>query len=617
MTRPAQRPPEAAGLDAALVRELEARRAAGLERELPALPESGADFTSNDILGLSRDAAVLAGAHGALERFGAGGRASRLLGGGSPLDAELEAAVAEWLGAEAALLFPSGYHANLGAIGALVGPGDVVVSDALNHASLVDAVRLARAQVLIFEHGDAEHAEQRLAEARASGGRRRVLLATESVYSMDGDLAPLNALAAACERHDARLLIDEAHGIGVIGGDDGHGAGGWAATGLDDRRVVRIVTGGKALGVAGACVVSSAAVRTQLINRARSFAFTTATPPAVAGALLAAVHACRDAAPARARALGLARRLAAALDLPHPAASIVPVIVGSPEAAMQAAEALRDRGLNVRAVRPPTVPANSSRLRIVCHSFNTDDELERLIEGLREVLAVQTSAGTAAATKTRATPLFVTGTDTDIGKTVVSALLLRAARRADPAASYWKPVQTGSDSDSTEVARLAELGEIPVPTLWFALPASPHEAAAAEGQTIEPEQLARALAELRAEQASGVIVCELAGGLHVPLTDEYDQLDWLARERPPLILVARAGLGTLNHTLLSLDALRARHLEPRALFLVGTPHPSNLRTLRARSGVLEVFEVPTFDALEPAALDRWIDTHDLSRVLQA
>ncbi|HKJ24918.1 MAG TPA: dethiobiotin synthase, partial [Myxococcota bacterium] len=457
----------------------------------------------------------------------------------------------------------------------------------------------------------------------ASAGARRIVLVTESVFSMDGDLAPLAALADACARRGARLVVDEAHATGVIGAADTSkrpggtdGAGGWATTGRDGAHVVRVVTGGKALGAAGALVVCSAAVRATLIDRARTFAFTTAAPPAVVGALNAALRVCRRAPDRRARAIGLARRVARELGLPTPAAAIVPVTIGSPAAALEAAETLRRRDLHVRAVRPPTVPEHSSRLRIVCHAFNTDEEVERLIAGLREVLpAGRRAPGGSAAKVARATALFVAGTDTEIGKTAVAALLVRAARRAERDVAYWKPVQTGADDDTAEVARLADAPPDPAPGHRFALPASPHEAAAAEGGAVDLAHLDRTLAELRAERPGGLLVCELAGGLHVPLTRGFHQLDWLARLRPPLVLVARAGLGTLNHTLLSLEVLRARHLEPRALFLVGEPHPANLEYLRAYSGVATVLPLPRFDPLDGAALEGWLEEHDLTSVV--
>jgi dethiobiotin synthase len=212
----------------------------------------------------------------------------------------------------------------------------------------------------------------------------------------------------------------------------------------------------------------------------------------------------------------------------------------------------------------------------------------------------------------------VAGTDTGVGKTVVSALLLRAARRTSRAA-YWKPVQTGSDSDTATVGRLADAlpHELLRPAYELALPASPHEAATSAGAALEPQRIAGAFDGLRRLLDDTALVVELAGGLLVPYRLGYTQLDWLAREAAPLVLVARSGLGTLNHTLLSLESLRARHLEPRALFVVGEPHPSNRETLRAMGGVASLFEVPLFEPLDTSALDAWLSTHDLEHLFGA
>jgi 8-amino-7-oxononanoate synthase len=599
------------GLPDRLARDREQRAAQGLEREVVDPVAVGADFTSNDCLGLARDPALAAAAAAALAH-GSGGRASRLLGGGSPLDREVERAAAEWLGAEEALLFQSGYHANLGALGALLRPGDVVLSDALNHASLVDGLRLARARVLVYRHADAEDLERRLA-ALGRGGA--ALVVTESVFSMDGDLAPLGAIAEACARHGAALVVDEAHAIGLLGPE---GAGAWAALGTERARdpvlAARVLTGGKALGAGGALVVSSATVREQLVNRARTFAFTTALAPAVVGALGAGIARARAAGAPRARALELARRLARALDLPAPAAAVVPFEIGDADAALVAARELRDAGLHVRAVRPPTVPEGRSRLRLVCHAQNTDAELAALIAGLRELHRPAPRAPTPAA---RAQTLVVAGTDTGVGKTVVAALLARAAVRRGPA-GYFKPVQTGTESDTETVGRLAGAAlRLAEPAHAFALPASPHEAAAAAGARVDLARVERAMLREREALAGGRLVVELAGGLLVPWTMETLQIDWLARARLPLALVARSGLGTLNHTLLSLEALRARHLEPAALFLVGPPHESNRETLRRLGRVGALYEVPRLEPLDTASLDAWIDAHDLSPLFGA
>ncbi len=604
------------GLAARLAAEMERWSAAGLRRELsPAdfdLASGGADFTSNDYLGLARHPALIAAAHQALERFGAGGRASRLLGGGSPLDREAERAAAGWLGAEEALLFPSGYHANLGLIGALAGPGDVVLSDESNHASLIDAIRLSRARAMVYRHADPLDLECRLAALR---GAPRVLVATESVFSMDGDMAPLGSIADACARHRAALVVDEAHACGLIGPA---GAGGWAALGparaADPVLAGRVVTGGKALGSAGALVVGSAAVREHLINHARTFAFTTAAPPAAIGALRAALELAPRMQAERERVLLLARRLAQALDLPAPSSAIVPFVVGDAAEAVRAAEGLQRAGLLVRAVRPPTVPAGSSRLRIACHAFNTDREVDRLIEALGPIRRSSEAASVVPA-RARAAALVVCGTDTGVGKTVVSALLQRAAARGGSAA-YWKPVQTGpdSDTDAVEVLALVAGARRFEPACRFELAASPHQAAASEGKSLDIERIDALLDGHLRVLGSGVLLIELAGGLLVPWTLELTQLDWLARRRLPLILVSRSGLGTLNHTLLSLEALRARQLEPRALFLVGPAHESNRETLRRLASVTALYELPPLDPLDAPSLDAWIDAHDLAPV---
>ncbi|MEC7583280.1 MAG: dethiobiotin synthase [Planctomycetota bacterium] len=584
---------------------------AGLDREVVAPVPAGVDFTSNDTLGLTRHPELVAAAEAALQAHGVGGRSARLLGGGSPLDEVAESAVADWLGAERALLFPTGYHANLGVVGALVGPGDVVVSDELNHASLIDAARLSRARVLVYRHGDWQEAERLLASA---AGASRRLVVTESVFSMEGDLAPLGPLADACVRQGASLVIDEAHAVGVLGPD---GAGGWAALSPDQERrsvlAARVVTGGKALGVMGAFAVGADAVVEHVRQRARTFMFTTAPSPAVSGALVAAVGLARRAEQERSRLRDHAQRIADGLGLPVSPAAVVSYLVGPSGDAMALASQLREAGMHVRAVRPPTVPPGTSRLRIALHAFNTADEVERLVEVLRTSADSQT-VPVQAATTARAESLLVTGTDTGIGKTVVSALLLRAAS-ARGVAGYCKPVQTGDDDDAAEVRQLAGVSDAqaPPPHYRFALPASPHEAAAAEGRSIDLEALDSGLDQRLVELGQGILLVELAGGLQVPLVGAFTQIDWLAKRRPPCVLVARSGLGTLNHSLLSVEALRQRHIEPRALFLVGAAHPSNRDTLARMTG-LPVYEVPMFDPLDAAALQSWLGDHDLSPV---
>ncbi len=604
-----------------LALEMERWEARGLRRSVDReVAEGRVDFVSNDYLGLSRHPDLISAAQEALAIDGAGGRASRLLGGGGASHTRAEDAARDWLGAEAALLFPSGYQANLGVVSALVTRGDAVFSDARNHASIVDAARLSRARVYIHAHLDLDELDRQLASA--SGARRR-LVVTEAIFSMDGDAPHLAELALLCERRDAWLVLDEAHSIGLSGPE---GAGAWAALGRadDGPLVARILTGGKALGVGGALVVGSNALREQLVNRARSFVFTTAPPPALAAALAQSIEVARGADTERARVSELARGLAERLGLAAPAAAILPVVAGTPERALEWAAATAEVGLDVRAVRPPTVPDGASGLRVVLHAFNTEAECDELARALPPATERAQLVPASAPTDAHADALFVVGTDTDIGKTVVSAILLRAARRLGKAA-YWKPVQTGTESgtgegsDTHAVGELAEAAphELLRPAWSFPLPASPHEAAADVGQAIDPTRVHEGLAGLTRTLEGARIVVELAGGLLVPYRLEPDvatQADWLATARVPHVLVARSGLGTLNHTLLTLEALRARHLEPRALFLVGDAHASNRATLVKLGGFEHVFELPWFDALTPACLDDWLDKNDLAPV---
>jgi len=600
------------GLRAAWRAELDDLAARGLARAVQPLdPRARAtDFTTNDYLGLSQHADVLEAIAKATREHGAGARASRLLGGGSPFDVQAEQALADWLGAEAALLFPTGFQANLGLATTIAGHGDVLLSDAAMHASMIDACRLSRAQVRVFAHNDLEHLESLLALSR--GARRRFVL-TEGVFSMDGDRAPIAALDALCARCDAWLVVDEAHSLGVVG-PEGAGVVVDELDPVGSRVVARVVTGGKALGSAGGFVVGSRELRERLVHGARSFVFTTGTTPGVAGGLAAAIPLARAADSERLRIRELGATLAQRLDLPEPPSAIVPFVVGANEPAMALAESLRDGGLEVRAVRPPTVPEGTARLRLVLHAYNDSPSVERLCDALEPARGTSAPRSAArmdiTARTVAAQPLVVAGTDTEIGKTVVSALLARAFAARGPV-RYWKPVQTGDDSDTRTVRALAAGCDVEfgTPAYEFPLPASPHEAAADAGACIDYEVLLERFGAERADADPRQLLVELAGGLLVPYDDTHTQLDALARLRPRLVLAARSGLGTLNHTLLSLEALRARGLEPEALFLVGDPHPSNRATLSAMGRIERVFEVPRFTPLDAAALDGWIEEH--------
>ena len=577
--------------------ELKEWESAGLRRRL-AVPD-GIDFTSNDYLALSRDPRLADAAREALVRWGVGAPAARLLRGHLPPHEAAERTAAAWCGDEAALLFPSGWQANQALLTTLAGAGDLICSDARNHASLIDGCRLSRARVAVFAHNDMEHLGQVLRDGR---GARRRFVVVESVYSMDGDRAPLHELVELASQHDAWLLVDEAHAAGLF------------PFFRHERLAARSFTGGKALGVAGGFVAGTRTLVDSLVDRGRSFVFTTAVPPPVAAALAKAMEVVQ-AEPDRAR-----RALQAAEDLRRALASrgvaaggqspIVPVVIGTEPSTLAAADRVRASGFDVRAVRPPTVPPGSSRLRIVCHADHTPEQLTALADAVagacRDLRETRESARRESRPTTQgAEVLVVAGTDTDVGKTVVSALLARAARQAGRACRYWKPVQTGSDSDTETVRRLAAV-EAPDPGVALPLPASVDQAAEDAGVEVRAGDLLRLAREkLRAEPETRWI-WECAGGLRVPLNEREDQADFLSALGAPLVLVARSGLGTLNATLLTLEAARSRRLAVRALFLVGEAHAANERTLKRRLPELPIFSLPRFETLDGATLDAWL-----------
>ena len=392
--------PATASLDGVLLEELAALERAGLSRTLRALHgRSGAtvvegegdrtlvDFSSNDYLGLASDPRVAQAAIGALRTAGTGAAAARLISGNHVLHEALELAVARFTGAEAALLFPSGYMANVGAIPALVGHQDAIYADVLNHASLIDGCRLSRADLHLVPHADLAALERALERQR--GRYRRRLIVVEGIYSMDGDLYPLGALVPLARRHDAWVYLDDAHGIGVLGAT-GRGAGEhWGV-----EREVDIVMGtlGKAFGVAGAFVAGSRPLVDYLCNRARAFVYTTGSPPALAAAAVTALEIAANEPERRGHLRAAARRLRAGLAaLGWPAGGaeeghIVPVMIGESEATMQVGAALRAAGFLVGAVRPPTVPAGTARLRITVSAAHSSDQIDALLAVLASAL---------------------------------------------------------------------------------------------------------------------------------------------------------------------------------------------------------------------------------------
>lgn len=344
------------------------------------------DLASNDYLGLARDPRVTGAAAGAARRWGAGSTGSRLVTGSTTLHTRLEAGLAGFAGAEAGLVFSSGYLANLGALTALAGPGSLVVSDALNHASVVDACRLSRAAVEVVPHRDVA-AVARVLARRTTGS---AVVVTDAVFSVDGDLAPLAGLHAVARRHGALLVVDEAHALGVVG-DEGRGAA--HAAGLAGQPdVVLTVTLSKSLGAQGGAVLGPAVVVEHLVNTARPFIFDTGlAPAAVAGAAAALVVLRAEpslAKAVRARAAGLsADLLAAGLQATAPDAAVVSVLVGDPGPAADAASRLLADGVRVGCFRPPSVPDGVSRLRLTARADLTDDEAARAVAAVAGVLS--------------------------------------------------------------------------------------------------------------------------------------------------------------------------------------------------------------------------------------
>jgi glycine C-acetyltransferase/8-amino-7-oxononanoate synthase len=330
---------------------------------------------SNNYLGLADHPRVRGAAAEAAMRLGTSAGASRLISGNMTIHARLETRLAEFKGTESALLFGSGYLANTGAVAALAGEGEVVFSDELNHASIIDGCRLAKAETFVYRHADVEH----LAWGLRKAGSRASLIATDGVFSMDGDIAPLPELHELARRHDARLLVDEAHGTGAIGPG---GRGSVAAAGLSGEVDVVIGTLGKALGGYGAYVCASTEITEFLLNTARPFIFSTALPPSAVAAASAALDllAARPKRVERLAANAAALRDALAeegLEVGDSQTQIVPVIVGDAESAMTLCERAIERGVFAQAIRPPTVPEGTCRLRLTAMATHRVAELRK------------------------------------------------------------------------------------------------------------------------------------------------------------------------------------------------------------------------------------------------
>ncbi len=567
------------------------RDAAGLRRSLrPRGARDGVvDLAGNDYLGLSRHPVVAAAAAEAARTWGAGAGASRLVTGTLELHEELEAALAGFTGQEAALVMSTGYHANLSVVTALADRDCLVVSDAHVHASLVDAARLSRAEVAVTRHSDVAAVSAALAQA---GGRRALVLA-ESVYSVLGDAAPLLELAGVCASYDALLVVDEAHGIGVVG-EGGHGL--VRDLGLHEQdHVVVTATLSKSLGAQGGAVLGTRAVADHLVNQARPFIFDTGLAPAAAAGALAALHVLGDHPGLPDLIHERVGALAAALGVPPSDGAVLSVPMPSPEVALGrpvgGARGRRPGGLFPAALGPGRdLPAADHHQR---GDRGSRVEPRRDCPGAgRQGVRLNTRAGRI---------VVVTGTGTGVGKTIATAALaLRAATSGSVV--VVKPVQTGIGPGSGERADadvVHELTGCAVQELTaLEDPLAPDTAARLRGVRIPPVaeyvDRIRVLAEFH-----DTVVVEGAGGLLVRLdTDGATILDLAVALAAEVVVVTAAGLGTLNHTELTVVALRARGVEPTGLVIGSWPdepglaETCNLDDLPRVSGVPVLARIP-------------------------
>lgn len=586
-----------------LKEELDRLAKVGLLRE-PSVPESPSiSVTSNDYLGLAaRPAPPVA----------AGAGASRLVSGEHAEHRNLERAFAEWLGFEDGLAFTSGYAANLGTVAALAGPGDLIVSDALNHASLIDGARLSRARVAVTPHGDVEAIADRLRRRTEA----RAVVAVESYYGMDADGPDLRALRAVCTEEGAFLLVDEAHAVGVLGPD---GRGRCREAGVVPDALV--VTLGKAFGAQGAVVLGAKTLRRYLWNKARSFVFSTGLAPAEAAAATAALRLLREdpglprlvAARAAQMRTGLVEACGRGEGAPVVAGfgPVVPVVVGSTERAVRLSGLLGEEGFVVPPIRPPTVPEGTARLRVTVTARMDPAEVDRFLQAAKrafERLGDDRASSTVGARQ--AAPLIVIGgTGTEIGKTFVARAIAQALRAASPDAQIAavKPVESGrTEADpASDVAQLEHLSTFHVkrfpPPYLLARPVSPHLAAREMDRAIDLPTILDWLAPIRAE--ADLVILELAGGLFSPLGPRLTNADLVAALQPDaFFLVAPDRLGVLHDVGAATRAAQAEGLRIRGIVL-SAPATPDASTGTNAAELCMVTRVPVLATLPRTTVD--------------
>lgn len=495
-------------------------------------------------------------------------------------------------------------------LGALARDGDCIFSDVENHASIIDAIRLTPARKFIYHSTD--ELEDLL---RLNSAATRKIIVTESIFSITGRLANLAEIVKLSELYHAALVVDEAHAAGVAGP---RGAGICKELGIEAKVAARVITGGKSLAGGGAFIAGSEILIKTIVNFGRAFIFTTAPPPPVAAALTRAISLAAAADAERETLASLTKIFliearARGLDLAETRGPIVYMKIGGARDAVDAAKKIRHDGFEVRAVRPPTVADGEAGIRISIHANHT----------VKQVRALAVSAARAAksapsdnitfqfqpiAHSKPARVFYIIGTDTGVGKTVVSAALVAAAAESSPV-YYWKPVGTGAgdDDDTKTIERILKLQKnitIFPPAYQFAPPIAPEQAAARAGTTIEMEILAADYHKNRAAAAGGIFIIEGAGGLAVPFTNKTSQEEFIKLTDAPVVLVARAGLGTINHTRLTLEALAARRISVAALVLAGAPHPENRAALGRFVNFNKIFELNQLTNIDAASVLR-------------
>jgi len=342
------------------------------------------NFSSNNYLGIANHPALATAAKDAIERYGCGSGASRLISGNMALHEELEAKLAAFKNTQAALVFNSGFQANTGILSTLAGEDDAIFSDALNHASIIDGCRLSRAKTIVYDHSDLNQLEIALKQAARA---RRKLIVTETIFSMDGDEAPLMGIVELAEKYHAMVMVDEAHATGLFGAN---GAGIVTKLGLSERVPIQMGTLGKALGGFGAYVAGSRTLRELLINRCRSFIFTTSLPPTIMAMALAAIDLVEREPERRDALWHNCRVLKQGLNdlgfsLGESQSPIVPLIIGDADKCMQFSERLLEKGIFAQGIRPPTVPPGTSRLRITLMATHARAHIDRALQAFKDV----------------------------------------------------------------------------------------------------------------------------------------------------------------------------------------------------------------------------------------